>query len=593
MTHDHRDPPITEPSASEPNRSERDGALRRRAESRTGEDVDPWGAGGAPMSVDEAQKVLHNLKVHQIELELQNDELRRVQAELAASRRRYFELYDMAPVAYLTINEAGFVLEANLACVPLLGVERSPIAGRPFTQFIRPSSQDAYYRHRNTVVEAAEAQTCELDMQRADGSGFVGRVTSTPATGPTGERVSRVVVSDVTQRKAEEDQRLKLEQRLQQAEKAESLGRMAGSISHHFNNLLTVVIGNLELARSERPTPAEPDDALADALAAARSAAKLSTTLLGYLGQTRKEQGPQDLSDIVRQSLPMLRAAMPVGTELDSDLPSSGLTVRANVEQISHVLQNLVTNAWEAALPGRGLIRIFVREVHRNEVPTTECFPPGWSPRQERYAVVSVTDRGPGIDQRTVEQIFDPFFSDKQYGRGLGLSVALGSVKAHDGAICVVHPPEGGTTMEVYLPLSDQEAPTAVLPPVARAPRTQRGLVLLVDDEGMLRSVGARMISRLGYEVVTAGDGIEALEVFDEHADRIACVVCDLTMPGMNGWATLEALRQRCPGLPVVLTSGFDETHARAGDHAEQPQVFMSKPWSQAGFKSSIERAIG
>ena len=588
MTPDERDP------TAERLTPEQDEELRNRAEERVeAEDNDPWEAADAPMSVEEAREVLHDLRVHQIELEMQNEELRRTQAELEASRERYFELYDLAPVAYLTVSEEGLILEANLTSVPLFGEERSALVGRPFTRFIRPTSQDTYYRHRKTVVETGKPQTCEIEMQQVDGTPFVGRVVSNPATGPEGEVVSRVVVNDVTERREEEARRLKLEQRLQQAEKADSLGRMAGAISHHFNNLLAVMIGNLELVLSEVPSGAEPDERLSDALSAARSAAQVSTTLLGYLGQADKEKGPQNLSEVIRQSLPILRAATPSGVELESDLPSPGPTVNVSVGQIRQVLENLVTNAWEATRPNTGTIRVAVREVPRDEIPTTDRFPQGWSPTTERYAVLSVTDRGSGIDRRYVEQIFDPFFSGKEYGRGLGLSVALGAVKAHDGVIAVTHLPGGGTTMGVYLPVSSEAEPVEVKRPAPATTQAVDGVVLLVDDEAMLRAVGSRMLSRLGFEVLTAGDGIEALEVFDEHADRIACVICDLTMPRMNGWDTLAALRERRPDLPVVLTSGFDETHAMAGDRPEQPQVFMSKPWSRAELQSAIERAIG
>jgi len=572
---------------------EQDEELRLRAEKRAAAEADPWGSAGAPLSVEEAREVLHDLRVHQIELEMQNEELRRTQAELEASRERYFELYDLAPVAYLTISEEGRILEANLTSVPLLGEERSALVGRPFTRFIRPTSQDTYYRHRKSLVETGAPQTCEIEMQRADGTAFVGQVVSTPASGPGGDAVSRVVVNDLTQRKEEEVRRLKLEQLLQQAEKVDSLGRMAGAISHHFNNLLGVMIGNLELVLSELPSGAEPDERLSDALSAARSAAHVSRMLLGYLGQAHEEQGPQDLSDVIRQSLPILRAGMPPGMELESDLPSPGSTVNMSLGQIRQVLQNLVTNAWEAGGPDRGTIRVAAREVPRDEVPATDRFPQGWSPTNERYAVLSVTDRGSGIDRRYVEQIFDPFFSGKEYGRGLGLSVVLGAVKAHDGVIAVTSHTGGGTTMEVYLPVSDHAGPVEAERPAPASTRAMEGVVLLVDDEAMLRAVGSRMLSRLGFNVLTAGNGIEALEVFDEHADRITCVICDLTMPKMNGWDTLAALRERRAGLPVVLTSGFDETHAMAGDHAERPQVFMSKPWSRDGLQSAIERAIG
>jgi two-component system, cell cycle sensor histidine kinase and response regulator CckA len=570
-----------------------DEALRLRAEQQVEEEGELQDATGTPLSAEEARKVLHELRVHQIELELQNEELRRRQGELEASRASYFELYDLAPVAYLTLDESGRILEANLTAVALLGRPRSNLVGAPFTRFIQPASQDAYYRHRRALAETASARTSELEMLRADGKGFVGRVTSTVATGASGKPVNRVVVSDVTELREEEGRRLKVEHRLNQAKKVESLGRMAGALAHHFNNLLAVMIGNLELIVSERPAHAEPDGRLDDALAAARTAARVSGMLLSYVGQASEAKENRDLSELVRQSLPILRAALPPGMDLESDLQAPGPTVNLTVGRVRQVLENLVTNAWEACDPKGGTIRIAVREVLPDALPATDRFPVGWSPTARRYAILSVRDPGSGIDRRHVEQIFDPFFSGKEYGRGLGLSVALGAVKAHEGAIAVTHLPEGGTSMEVCLPVSDQ--PTRLedaRPRPAPAP-AMGALVLLVDDEAMLRAVGSRMLSRLGFEVLVAGGGAEALELFDRHRDRIKCVVCDLTMPRMNGWETLTALRERSPELPVVLTSGFDEAYAMAGDHPERPQVFMSKPWSGARLRDAIERAMG
>ena len=587
MTPDDRDPKAGKLS---PEQYE---ALRLRAEKRAEEEGDPWGSAGAPLSVDEAREVLHDLRVHQIELELQNEELRRTQVELEASHDRYFELFDLAPVAYLTVSEEGLILEANLTSVSLLGEGRAHLVGRPFTRFIRPTSQDTYYRHRKSLVQSGVPQTCEIEMQRTDGTPFVGRIVSSPATGTKGEMVSRVVVSDVTQSKEEETRRLELEQRLQQAEKADSLARMAGAISHHFNNLLGVMISNLELVLSDLPAGVEPDERLGDALSAAQSAAQISRMLLEYLGQAGEEYGPKDLSEIIRRALPILRAAMPSGIQLDGNLPSPGPTVDVSVGQIRQVFRNLVTNAWEAYEEEQGTIRVAVGEVSGDEVPTMNRFPQGWTPEKERYAVLSVRDWGSGIDGQLVEQIFDPFFSGKEFGRGLGLSVALGAVKAHDGGIAVTHLPGGGTTMEVYLPVSDDPGGEEAKRPPPATTKTMKGVVLLVDDEVMLRAVGSKMLSRLGFDVLTAGDGIEALEVFDEHIDRIDCVICDLTMPRMGGWDTLAALRQRRPELPVVLTSGFDETHAMAADHPERPQVFMGKPWSRAGLQAAIENAMG
>lgn len=565
--------------------------LRERAERRLEEESEPWSPKARRLSLDEVQQVVHELRVHQIELEMQNEELRRAQTALELSRERYFELYDLAPVAYLTLSESSAILEANLTAVRLLGEERSTLLRRPFTRFILPESQDVYYQHRRRLFDTGDAQRCELEMRGADETVFTASLESTLARGHDGESVHRAVVSDITQRKREEADRLALEQRVQQAEKAESLGRMAGAIAHHFNNLLGVTMGNLELQLDEFPAGGSTDEGLTDALSAARSAADVGRMLLTYVGQEQVEQSPRDLSDICRASLPVLRATLPPDVQLEADLPSHGPTVDVSDAAVPEVLRSLVTNAWEASAPGGGVIRMTLGTVAAADIPERGRFPKGWSPVFERYALLAVTDEGSGMDRKEIESVFDPFFSSKAFGRGLGLSVSLGTVKAHDGAMVVKSAPGNGTTVEVYLPASNQVAPEPVARDATPA-RTMEGTVLVVDDEPMIRSLAARMLRRLGFDVLTAEDGVVALEVYDEHAEAIVCVICDLTMPRMNGWETLTALRERRPGLPIVLASGYDRAQVMAGEHRERPQTFLSKPWNIARLRAALETAL-
>jgi two-component system, cell cycle sensor histidine kinase and response regulator CckA len=565
--------------------------LRQRAERWLEQEAERRSSTFPRKSFEEVQQVVHELRVHQVELEMQNEELRRAQGQLELSRERYFELYDLAPVAYLTLSESSTILEANLTAVRLLGEERSTLLRRPFTRFILPASQDIYYRHRRKLFDTGDAQTCELEMVRSDDSTFTARLESGLARGHDDESVHRTVISDITERRREEAERLSLEHRVQQAEKAESLGRMAGAIAHHFNNLLGVTMGNLELKLDELPSSEPTDEVLTDALSAARSAAEVSRMLLTYLGQDQGRSTPQRLSDICSVSLPILRAALPPGVQLESDLQSPGPTVEVSDSAIPEVLRNLVTNAWEASDPERTVIRVAVRSVAAADIPESGRFPKGWTPRFERYALLAVTDEGSGIDLEKLESVFDPFFSSKAFGRGLGLSVTLGTVKAHDGAIVVRSVRGRGTTVEVYLPASNQEGPESSSRP-ATSTWSMEGTVLVVDDEPLIRTLAARMLERLGFDVLTAEDGVAALEVFDDHADEIVCVVCDLTMPRMNGWETLTALRERRPGIPIVLASGYDRAQAMAGDHREHPQAFLSKPWNVARLRAALETAL-
>ena len=367
---------------------------------------------------------------------------------------------------------------------------------------------------------------------------------------------------------------------------------MAGAIAHHFNNYLMAVTGNLELAMVDMKRSARPFENLSQALQAARQAAELSSLMLTYIGQTPGKREPLDLSEICLQCLPLLRAAMPKDVALETICPPPVPVVNANANEIQRILANLVFNAWEASRDGRSAIRVAVKTVSRADLPKWRRFPLDWRPDDNAYACLEVVDEGCGIADEDVEQLFDPFFSSKFIGRGLGLAVVLGIVRAHHGAIAVESEPGRGSTFRVFLPLAAYDVPrrpdqTAKPPAIVAG-----GTVLLVEDEQMVRKIVATMLTRLGFTVLEAADGVEAVEVFRDHKDEVRCVLCDLTMPRMNGWQTLTALRRLAPGIPVILASGYEEASVMAGAHAELPQAFLGKPYRLKGLRDAIARAL-
>jgi PAS domain S-box-containing protein len=237
-----------------------------------------------------------------------------------------------------------------------------------------------------------------------------------------------------------------LEAKSQQFQKSESLGRMAGAIAHHFNNQLQVVRLNLELAASNRPETAEPDQGLSTAMQATRKAAEVSSQMLTYLGQSQVGQETLNLAEICRQSLALLKSTLPPCVVLEADLPSTGPGVHANGSQIKQVLMNLITNAWESSGDGRGAIRLSVKTASAAEILAADHFPLDWQPQATAYACLEVADTGAGITAAKIQNIFDPFYSTKFIGRGLGLSVVLGIMRSHDGVVTVESEPSRGAS---------------------------------------------------------------------------------------------------------------------------------------------------
>ena len=567
-------------------------ALRKRAEALAGERAGerPEDLEAPPLEV--ALRALHELRVHQIELEMQNEELRRTQEELEASRERYFDLYDLAPVGYFTLNEKGLILEANLTAAKLLGVARSALVKQPLSSFILPQDQDTYYLHRKALLETGAPHGWEFRLLKKDAGPFWAQVEAITAPGLDGAPVFRAVVSDITERKLEAEKRAQVETQYRQLQKAEGLGRMAGAIAHHFNNHLAAVMGNLELVIGDVPQGAGSDERLTDALHAAREAAEVSKLMLTYLGQAQARPEPLDLSKICRRSVRLLKAAMPIDRALETDLPSLGPSISANGNEIQQILTNLVTNAWEAGGDANGVVNLTVKTVSPADIPAWRRFPLDWRPRDNAYACLEVEDRGSGIAEEDIEKIFDPFFSSKFTGRGLGLPVVLGIARAHGGAVTVTTELGRGSTFRVFLPvlaqgILDQPNQAVKFPEIDRG-----GTVLLVDDEQMLRKLGHSALTSLGFSVLLAKDGVEALDVFRQHQDEVRCVVCDVTMPRMDGWETLAALRTLAPGLPVVLASGYDKAQVMVGNHPELPEAFLSKPYHLQELGDAIRRAL-
>jgi PAS domain S-box-containing protein len=399
-------------------------------------------------------------------------------------------------------------------------------------------------------------------------------------------------ISDITARKQAEAEREALAARNQQLQKTESLGRMAGAIAHYFNNQLQVVMGNLTLVLDDLPRNAGGGELLTEALQATRKAAEMSSLMLTYLGQNYCRREPLDLSETCQRLLPRLRTDLPPNVVLETDLPAPGPTISANTNQIQQVLTNLLTNAGEASTAGPAVIRLSVKTVSAAEIPALHRFPVDYQLSGQSYGCLEVADAGCGIPPAEIEKIFDPFFSTKFTGRGLGLPVVVGIARVHDGVITVTSEPGRGSVFRLFLPLSAEVVPQK---PVSVAPiqtLTGNGTVLVVDDDPAVLRVAMRALQQFGFTVLAAEDGVAAVTLFWERRSEISCVLCDLTMPRMDGWETLTALRQLKPGIPVILSSGYHEAHAMAGGHAEMPQAFLQKPYQFEALINTIRQVL-
>jgi PAS domain S-box-containing protein len=405
-------------------------------------------------------------------------------------------------------------------------------------------------------------------------------------------RVTRMfgTIQDVTEQVEAEDARQRLEQKMLQAQKLESLGVLAGGIAHDFNNLLMAVMGNAELARLTLPAGSPAVEYLQEVLRASTRAADLSRQMLAYSGRGTFRVETVDLNQLVGETTGMLRVSISKKAAL-SVVPGEGIPcVSADATQLRQVLMNLVINASEALGEESGTITIATGVRHGDSRFFADAAAGGEMGKGE-YVFLEVADTGCGMDRETLGRIFDPFFTTKFTGRGLGLAAVQGIVRGHRGALKVDSEPGRGTSVTVYLPAAAEGA--AADSPVGPEENWRgSGRVLLVDDEEHLRSVARRMLSRLGFSVVEAADGQEAVDLYRAGLP-FDLVIMDRTMPRMGGEEAGARLRELDARVPLVLSSGYSEQDAvhRLGGHGAT--VFLHKPYTLENLRRALREVLG
>jgi len=402
----------------------------------------------------------------------------------------------------------------------------------------------------------------------------------------TGRAVRLVAVTtDITERKRAETEREALNRQLHDARRWESLGVLSGGIAHDFNNILTVILGSAGLARKLVPplSPASPH--LDQIEKASRRAAELCRQLLAYSGRVQVSTEKTDLNQLVREAAAFLVASVMKGARIQFELADDLLPLAADSSLVRQVLVNLVANAAEAVSGTEGMVTVASDAVEIHSLDTTGYHLP---PQAGHYGRLRVSDTGPGVPADVQARMFDPFYTTKFTGRGLGLASVLGIMRAHHGAIRVTSQPGKGTSVETLWPSAPLTAPA----PAERSSSRAGHRALVVDDELFVREVTASTVQELGLEPVLAGDGVTALTLFRHEAESIRVTVVDVVMPGMSGDQLLRELRKISPDLPAVLVSGFTERQAISGLLGPLTD-FVQKPFHPEELIAALRRVMG
>lgn len=488
------------------------------------------------------------------------------------------EVFEKAPMGIQLYDAEGGATRMNLAMAELFGLADRTVGIGRFNVLTDPGAIESGMSDLFRRVYAGETVFDEypVDLGRFARQVQPDRrlrrleILAFPVLRADGTVLAAVgMVRDVTERR-------EVDRRLFESQRLESLGTLAGGIAHDFNNLLAAILGNLELALLESPQEGRPSQRLQTAARTCRRAAELTQQLLVYAGRGRSEKRTIDLDALIRETVELLRVSLSRQAEFRMELDAPRLRVLGDVGQLRQVVMNLVTNASDALDGKPGVVRLHTT---RRRSGGAGASVGGAEPASEEI-LIEVSDNGRGMDRAVLPHIFDPFYTTRPQGRGLGLSAVLGIVRGHGGSIEVDSALGEGSTFRVVLPAFLVE-PTEPVEPVGGEAVGEGRRVLVVDDEASVREVTSLILRSAGFLPVEAVDGLDAIEIFGRHPEQYAAVVLDLSMPRVGGAEAYARMRSVRRDTPILVCSGYASEGARIPPAGDANAGFLAKPFSR------------
>lgn len=508
-------------------------------------------------------------------------ERKQAEAALRASEARLQTVIANLPVVLFALDRHGVITLSEGKGLAALGIASGQSVGQSIID---------QYAHLPGGLESFQSV---LRGNEARWSGWVAdqmlEIYLTPIREADGQ-ISGVLglALDVTERQRAEQERQTIERKMFEAQHLESLGVLAGGIAHDFNNLLTVILGNTNLALLDLPAESDSRESVVQVERAAQRAADLTQQLLAYAGKGRTVVQPVQ---IIEEMTHLLETVIPKQVVLHTDLDPSIPPVQADATQLRQVVMNLVLNAAEAidGEVGHVTITTGTRWIDRAALAEMHHAP---DVLEGYYVALAITDTGQGMDAATRAKIFEPFFTTKFKGRGLGLAAVLGIVRGHGGALHVVSEPGSGSTFTLVLPSTTTPALHGISDTNNSEQWRGQGTILVIEDEAEVRAVISRTLEQLGFTVLTAIDGQAGVDVFRNHADALAAVLLDATMPRMSGPDAFREIHRLLPTVPVVLMSGYNEQEV-VEQLAEQGLAgFLHKPFQPGDFQVMLQQVL-
>jgi PAS domain S-box-containing protein len=530
----------------------------------------------------------HNMLMREI--------LERKKAEnaLRDSEQRYRSLFSSARDAIFIMKDYRIV-DCNPVTLKMFGCTRKQIIGKSPYRFcpkLQPDGIKSRFLGKKRALEALKniPQLFEWLHCRWDGTTFYTEVALNKVS-IAEENYLQLVVRDISDRKRAEEERLEFEKGVQHAQKLESLGVLAGGIAHDFNNLLVGILGNADLAlRGLSPSSSTHANIMQIEKAAMR-ASDLSRQMLAYSGKGKFIIEILNLNDVIEEMAYLLKTSISKNIVLNYNLAKNLPPIKADISQISQIVMNLITNASEAIGEKSGIIRLASGIMEFDGSGITEEYI-----KQDNlegtYVFIEVSDTGCGMSKETIASMFDPFFTTKFFGRGLGLAAVIGIVRGHGGAIRVSSELGKGSTITIAFPAHEDSADPALGKLRDGSKLIGQGTILLVDDDKTVLSVGREMLETMGFSVLAATGGQEALDLFKDNREEIICIVLDLTMPHMDGKVTCMKLREIDSTIPVIISSGYSKTYVEKQFIGRGISDFLSKPYRMSDLLEKLSNVL-
>ena len=520
----------------------------------------------------DVRNLAHELQVHQIELEMQNDELRKSQQTLEDSRDKYSRLYDFAPVGYVTVGEGKLILEANLRLASMLDMERGFLIKKLLSKFMTRESADKYYLCSKAAFETGEHVTCEVEMVKKDDTTFYAQLECAfvPEEDGNPERC-RITISDITERK-------EMEEAILQSEKLKSLGVITAGVAHEFNNILAIILGTAELLDSGFEDDQELKKGLNGIIVAGENGAGIVKDMLSYV-KSQEEAGisnytPFDIRCLLEEAINFTShrwESMAQAKGVDYQIYREDMReipeVLCSHAELQGVFINIINNALDA-MPDGGRLSFSTSS-------------------NDDTIFISISDTGNGMPEDVRRKIFDPFFTTRRpLGTGLGMSVSYGVIMRHGGKIEAESEEGNGTTFNLSIPIRKGAVQKVVPPEHERRVTGKKLHILVVDDNKDICDIVDGVLTRGGHAVTSVDNGAEAIELAGEKDFDL--ILCDLLMPNVQGYDVVKALNKLDKIPKIGLMTGWADLKP-IDEEGTKVDFILKKPFKHAELAKHID----